>query len=210
MFSTSEKTKSPAVATAETTCSHIQISTQDFSRNPRVKQYVYLVAVFQNGPRLEKVVIVSFQAGYIFIETDKTLYTPGSYVLHRIFGLTPGMEAVERNSSSDTAVTVDIETPNGLFLPAHPVSLDSAVGHGQFRLPEIVSFGIWKIVAKFSNNRYHSFSAAFEVKDSGTCLVRRWMGRPTFYLVFCTTIRNIPCQVPSRKCRSPAVVGRSH
>lgn len=57
----------------------VQISAQDFSRNPRVKQYVYLVAVFQNGPRLEKVVIVSFQAGYIFIETDKTLYTPGSY-----------------------------------------------------------------------------------------------------------------------------------
>lgn len=57
----------------------IMISAQDFSRNPRVKQYVYLVAVFQNGPRLEKVVIVSFQAGYIFIETDKTLYTPATF-----------------------------------------------------------------------------------------------------------------------------------
>lgn len=30
------------------------------------------------------------------------------------------------------------QTPDGLFLPAHPVSLDSAVGHGRFRLPEIV------------------------------------------------------------------------
>lgn len=59
-------------------CLAVQIPAEDFSRDPSVKQYVYLRAVFQNGSHLEKVVMVSFQDGYIFIQTDKTVYTPGS------------------------------------------------------------------------------------------------------------------------------------
>lgn len=42
-----------------------------------MKQYVYVQAQFP-GRLLEKVVLVSFQSGYIFIQTDKTLYTPNS------------------------------------------------------------------------------------------------------------------------------------
>lgn len=42
-----------------------------------MKQNVYLLAQFPNR-LLEKVVLVSFQSGYIFIQTDKTLYTPNS------------------------------------------------------------------------------------------------------------------------------------
>lgn len=42
-----------------------------------MKQYVYLQAHFPDQV-LEKVVLVSFQFGYIFIQTDKTLYTPDS------------------------------------------------------------------------------------------------------------------------------------
>ena len=42
-----------------------------------MKQYVYLRAQFP-GKVLEKIVLVSFQSGYIFIQTDKTLYTPES------------------------------------------------------------------------------------------------------------------------------------
>ncbi|KAG7240766.1 hypothetical protein INR49_026409 [Caranx melampygus] len=40
-------------------------------------KYVYLQAQFGNEV-LDKVVLVSFQSGYIFIQTDKTLYTPDS------------------------------------------------------------------------------------------------------------------------------------
>lgn len=42
-----------------------------------MKQNVYLHAQFPDR-LLEKVVLVSFQSGYIFIQTDKTLYTPNS------------------------------------------------------------------------------------------------------------------------------------
>lgn len=42
-----------------------------------MKQNVYLQAQFPDR-LLEKVVLVSFQSGYVFIQTDKTLYTPNS------------------------------------------------------------------------------------------------------------------------------------
>lgn len=55
----------------------LQIPVGDFSKDPNIKQYVYLQAQFP-GRLLEKIVLVSFQSGYIFIQTDKTLYTPNS------------------------------------------------------------------------------------------------------------------------------------
>lgn len=54
-----------------------QIPQGTFSKDPKMKQNVYLLAQFPNR-LLEKVVLVSFQSGYIFIQTDKTLYTPSS------------------------------------------------------------------------------------------------------------------------------------
>uniref|UniRef100_A0A8C1RIC0 Complement component c3a, duplicate 6 n=1 Tax=Cyprinus carpio TaxID=7962 RepID=A0A8C1RIC0_CYPCA len=42
-----------------------------------LKQYVYLQAQFPSFT-LEKVVMLSFQSGYIFVQTDKPIYTPAS------------------------------------------------------------------------------------------------------------------------------------
>lgn len=47
-----------------------------------MKQHVYLRATFPDRD-MEKVVLVSLQSGYIFIQTDKTLYTPNSKGEHR-------------------------------------------------------------------------------------------------------------------------------
>uniref|UniRef100_A0A3B3VPY6 Complement C3-like n=1 Tax=Poecilia latipinna TaxID=48699 RepID=A0A3B3VPY6_9TELE len=55
----------------------IQIEATDFSKDPNRKQFVYLQAQFPNK-LLEKIVLVSFQSGYIFIQTDKSIYSPNS------------------------------------------------------------------------------------------------------------------------------------
>ncbi|KAE8300817.1 Complement C3 Complement C3 beta chain Complement C3 alpha chain [Larimichthys crocea] len=55
----------------------IKIPAGDFSKDPNINQYVYLQAKFPDA-ELEKLVLVSFQSGYIYIQTDKTLYTPNS------------------------------------------------------------------------------------------------------------------------------------
>ncbi|AWP06024.1 Complement component C3 isoform 2 [Scophthalmus maximus] len=144
----------------------IRIPVVDFSKDPTLKQYVYLQAQFPDR-LLEKVVLVSFQSGYIFIQTDKTLYTPNSKVHYRMFAVTPRMEPVERDDEiqTDASIVIEIVTPEGIILPLDRVSLKSGIHSGDYQLAEIVSPGLWKVVAKFHSNPQQSFSAEFEVKE---------------------------------------------
>ncbi|KAK1885746.1 Complement C3 [Dissostichus eleginoides] len=168
-------TKNKRLATASVTLTgankfqelvQIMIPTGDFSKDPSIKQYVYLQAQFPDR-LLEKVVLVSFQSGYIFIQTDKTLYTPNSRVHFRMFAVTPSMEPVERDDDNQKDASIDIEfvTPEGIILSLDPVSLKSGIHSGDYQLAEIVSIGLWKVVTKFHSNPQQSFSAEFEVKE---------------------------------------------
>ncbi|XP_044045872.1 complement C3-like isoform X2 [Siniperca chuatsi] len=144
----------------------IKIPAGDFSKDPNMKQYVYLQAQFPDA-ELEKLVLVSFQSGYIFIQTDKTLYTPNSKVHYRMFAVSPRMEPVERDieTRSDAFIAIEIVTPEGIILPLDPVSLKSGIHSGDYQLAEIVSIGLWKVVAKFHSKPQLSYSAEFEVKE---------------------------------------------
>ncbi|XP_051240231.1 complement C3 isoform X2 [Dicentrarchus labrax] len=144
----------------------LMIPAGDFSKDPNIKQYVYLQARFPDR-LLEKVVLVSFQSGYIFIQTDKTLYTPNSKVYYRMFALSPRMEPVERDpeTQADASIAIDIVTPEDIILPLDPVSLKSGIHSGHYQLGEIVSPGLWKVVAKFQSNPQQSYYAEFEVKE---------------------------------------------
>ncbi|XP_068584992.1 complement C3-like [Cebidichthys violaceus] len=168
-------TKSKILATTSVTLNaandfqqlgHITIPAGDFSKDASMKQYVYLQAQFPDRV-LEKVVLVSFQSGYIFIQTDKTLYTPNSKVHYRMFAVTPRMEPVERDDASqaDPSISIEFVTPEGIILPLDSVSLKSGIHSGDFQLGEIVSPGLWKVVTKFNSNPQQSYSAEFEVKE---------------------------------------------
>nr|XP_020511756.1 complement C3-like [Labrus bergylta] len=144
----------------------VTIPVGDFNKDPKVKQYVVLQAQFPDR-LLEKVVLVSFQSGYIFIQTDKTIYTPNSIVLFRMFGLSPSMEPVERehNTQIDASISIDILTPDGITAQTDLRVLTSGIYSGSYTLGEIVSSGLWKVVAKFQSNPQQTFSAEFEVKE---------------------------------------------
>ncbi|XP_077380302.1 complement C3-like [Festucalex cinctus] len=146
----------------------IMIPAREFSTDPTMKQYVYLQAQFP-GQLLEKVVLVSFQSGHIFIQTDKNLYTPDSTVNYRIFGLTPGMIPIDRNNPNqdDAAdvITIDMMTPKDIVIPLGSVFLKSGIHIGNFELVKIVSPGLWKIVVKFQSHPQQSYYANFEVKE---------------------------------------------
>ncbi|KAK9519701.1 hypothetical protein VZT92_022411 [Zoarces viviparus] len=168
-------TKTQRLATTSVTLSaannfqqlgQITIPAENFSQDASMKQFVYLQAQFPNQ-LLEKVVLVSFQSGYIFIQTDKTLYTPNSKVLYRMFAVTPRMKPVERDDATqtDAAISIEIVTPEGTILPIDSVYLRSGIYSGQYQLAEIVSPGLWKVVTKFNSNPQQSYSAEFEVKE---------------------------------------------
>nr|XP_046263009.1 complement C3-like [Scatophagus argus] len=142
----------------------IKIHADDFSEDPSVNHYVYLKAQFPDA-ELEKLLLVSFQSGYIYIQTDKTLYTPNSRVHYRIFAMTPRMEPVERDNETDATIAIEIVTPEGIILPLDPVSLKSGMHSGDYKLAEIVSIGLWKVVTRFHSKPQLSYFAEFEVKE---------------------------------------------
>ncbi|XP_072318357.1 complement C3-like [Eucyclogobius newberryi] len=141
------------------------IPPDSFDKNPSEKQYVHLQAEFP-GYTLDKIVLVSFQSGYLFIQTDKTLYTPDNKVDFRIFALTPGMKPIRNDESSGNpaTVTVEIVTPEGIVIPLDPVSLNAGMYSGSYQLGEIVSIGQWKVVSRLQSNPQQTYSAEFEVK----------------------------------------------
>uniref|UniRef100_A0A8C7QT92 Anaphylatoxin-like domain-containing protein n=1 Tax=Oncorhynchus mykiss TaxID=8022 RepID=A0A8C7QT92_ONCMY len=123
-----------------------------------LNQYVYLQAEFP-GHLLEKVVLVSFQTGYIFVQTDKTIYTPESQVHYRVFAVNSGLEPV-----SDI-INVEIMNPDGITLKQNNYKPHNGIISGHFPIPEITRNGNWKVVSNFKNNPHKNFTADFEVKE---------------------------------------------
>ncbi|XP_014901192.1 complement C3-like isoform X1 [Poecilia latipinna] len=143
----------------------VTIPTAEFSKDPTMRQYVYLQANFPDKT-LEKVVLVSLQSGYIFIQMDKTLYTPNSRVFFRLFALTSQMEPVDRNDQNqDVALLIEIMTPEEIIIPLDVDALNSGMFSGGYQLSEIASPGLWKVVAKFQSNPQQKYYAEFEVKE---------------------------------------------
>ncbi|XP_035856297.1 complement C3-like isoform X2 [Sander lucioperca] len=161
----------------------INIPAGEFSQDPNIKQHVYLQAQFPDV-KLEKLVLLSFQSGYIYIQTDKTLYTPGSKVHYRMFAVTPAMAPVERDNETDASIAIEIVTPEGIILPLDTVYLKSGMHSGVHGLNEIVSYGLWKVVARFHSKPQLSYSAEFEVKEYvlPSFEVKLKVERPFFYV----------------------------
>ncbi|XP_059409017.1 complement C3-like isoform X1 [Carassius carassius] len=130
-----------------------------FSDDPLEKQYVYLQAQFPSVT-LEKVVLLSFQSGYIFIQTDKPIYTPASTVYYRILSLTPNMTPL-----SESVITVEIMNPQGITVSSEKIFPVRGMKSGRYTIPKIASAGIWKVVTLFSNTPQKTFTADFEVKE---------------------------------------------
>uniref|UniRef100_A0A8D2L7P3 Complement C3 n=1 Tax=Varanus komodoensis TaxID=61221 RepID=A0A8D2L7P3_VARKO len=114
-------------------------------------QYV-LVQASCSQFTLEKVVLVAIHSGYIFIQTDKTIYTPGSPVRYRIFPVDHSLEPMKK------PVIVEFEV--------------RAIGVTQFGSclsknlnPSPSLLGTWKIVAKYQDLPQQTFSTQFEVKE---------------------------------------------
>ncbi|XP_063060577.1 complement C3-like [Engraulis encrasicolus] len=131
---------------------------EHFEEDDTVSQYVYLQAEFP-GKLMERVVLVSFQSGYIFVQTDKTIYTPSSTVMYRVFSLSSSMQPEE------SGISLEIMTPDGITISKDVFFPSRGVMSGQHKLPEVVSVGTWQVVTRYQSTPQKNFTAAFEVKE---------------------------------------------
>uniref|UniRef100_A0A8C7DXB0 Complement C3 n=1 Tax=Naja naja TaxID=35670 RepID=A0A8C7DXB0_NAJNA len=112
----------------------IEIPANEVSTDSRQNQYV-VVQVTGPQVRLEKVVLLSYQSSFLFIQTDKGIYTPGSPVLYRVFSMD--------HNTSKMNKTVIVEF--------------------QVRIVSAILLGTWKIVAKYKHSP-ENYTAYFDVR----------------------------------------------
>ncbi|XP_040271999.1 complement C3-like [Bufo bufo] len=138
----------------------LTIPSNNLEKNPNKKQFVY-VTVKSAACSLEKAVLVSFQSGYLFIQTDKPIYTPGSTVLYRIFAVTPKLKPVSK------PVIIEFLTPENVIIKRDLIQQYTKTGiiSMSHKLPDLISFGLWTISAKFEDTLMQNYTAQFEVKQ---------------------------------------------
>ncbi|XP_054417986.1 complement C3-like [Pteronotus mesoamericanus] len=126
------------------------------------QQYVIIQATWaptSTSSFMEKLVLVVPHAGYIFIQTDKTIYTPDHFVQYRVFTLNHRMDPVNRT------FTLDIKNPEGITVSSQDLLAKDGIFSSSFHLPELISFGTWSIEASYQSASKQKFKAAFDVKE---------------------------------------------
>ncbi|XP_051464284.1 complement C4-like isoform X1 [Apus apus] len=103
-------------------------------------------------------ILLSSKKGYIFIQTDKPIYTPTSKVRYRIFILDNAMRPAE-----DT-VTVAVLNSKGIVVKKSDRKVKTMFSEN-FEIPDIAEPGTWKIKAWFHQYEMSNVSAEFEVKN---------------------------------------------
>ncbi|XP_078285379.1 complement C3-like [Rhinoraja longicauda] len=138
----------------------VKIPGDKWPKDSRENQYAYLEASSPNFV-LQTVVLVSHQAGHVFIQTDKPIYTPTQTVLYRILSVDNDMKP------STKATIVELVNPQDVIVQRSDVRQREASGivGMSFPVPEIVNIGIWKIIASYKDAPALNFTTQFEVKE---------------------------------------------
>lgn len=122
-------------------------------------KYVYLEAVSPHFTGLKKVP-VSYENGFLFVHTDKPIYTPDQSVKVRVYSLNEELQPARR----ETVLTV--LDPDGVKVDIiEENDFTGIVSFPDFKIPPNPKYGIWKIEAKYKKNFITSAVAKFEVKE---------------------------------------------
>lgn len=144
----------------------IRITPQDLPdavfTDPSVRNYVALVV--QSGAFNKEVIIpVTSKSGYVFVQTDKPIYTPKQSVNIRIIPLT------EKTLPSEDEFKLQIRNPQNVI-----VKEDSFRGRGPnrkafvshvYNFPPEPMLGEWAIIALYGTQFQQNSSVKFEVRE---------------------------------------------
>ncbi|XP_073478925.1 A.superbus venom factor 1-like isoform X2 [Aquarana catesbeiana] len=137
----------------------MKIKIPSFAHYTRIlqKKHFVTVTVTSTWCSLRKTVLVSPEAGYIFIQTDKTVYTKGSTVLARFYTMNYNLKSQHKE------VIFYYQGPDNVIVK-RSVLLSSRIGSHSFTLDELASSGVWTISASYGGS-LQQYTAHFEVKD---------------------------------------------
>ncbi|KAM9312068.1 complement C3 [Gastrophryne carolinensis] len=123
------------------------IPSAQLEKKSNTKQFVSVNVKFSSC-KLEKIVMISFQSGYIFIQTDKPIYTPLSTINYRLFSMSPNLDPVSKSVIVEFLVFMA-----QYFLQTTGVAMDARCA------PSVANLflGWWEkaLVFGYSMERYH-------------------------------------------------------
>nr|XP_060613343.1 complement C5 [Anolis sagrei ordinatus] len=130
------------------------------SRDPQNPiQYVYLEAVSPHFTK-EKKMPVSYDNGFLFVQTDKPIYTPDQRVKVRVYSLNEELRPARR------AATLTFVDPEGVEVDI--IKEDDVTGiisFPDFKIPPYPKFGTWTIKAKYQKDFTTTAQTRFQVKE---------------------------------------------
>ncbi|XP_052411898.1 complement C5 isoform X2 [Carassius gibelio] len=135
----------------------LRIMPRDF---PKEDKFVYLQAISSAFSAHEKIPVTTVN-GFLFIETDKPLYTPEQEVQVRVYSLN------EELRKSKRTVTLTFVDPNGIKVEM--IDMADIIGAKpllpSFKIPLKPTYGIWEIVATYADTFETTATTEFEVKE---------------------------------------------
>uniref|UniRef100_A0A8D2JFL7 Complement C5 n=1 Tax=Varanus komodoensis TaxID=61221 RepID=A0A8D2JFL7_VARKO len=138
---------------------HFQIQPKDLSsRDPKKPvEYVYLEATSPHFTK-EKKMPITYENGFLFIQTDKPIYTPDQSVKVRVYSLNEELRPARRS----VTLTIDPEGVEVDIINEDDVA--GIVSFPDFKIPPHPKYGVWKIKAKYQTIFATSAVAPFQVK----------------------------------------------
>nr|DBA21098.1 TPA: hypothetical protein GDO54_017804 [Pyxicephalus adspersus] len=135
------------------------IQPKQLPRKGGVMQYIYLQAQSKSFTKEEKVP-VTYQNGFLFIQTDKAVYTPDQSVKVRVYSMDEELRPARRK------VTL-------IFMDPEKVKMDQitqddltgVISFPSFKIPANPRYGLWSIEAAYESDFVTSSTVKFEVKE---------------------------------------------
>lgn len=147
----------------QTAKARVHVRPTDLPDEEEVQSFVYLVAR-SDDPRLsfvnETMILMERNTGFVFVQTDKPIYTPHQEVKIRVITLD------EERKPTAVPVTIEVKNPQGVMLQRWIESYQGRFILKKFQLPSIPYFGKnWTITARYQDGVDTSHTVNFEVKE---------------------------------------------
>uniref|UniRef100_A0A7N9CPU6 Complement C5 n=1 Tax=Macaca fascicularis TaxID=9541 RepID=A0A7N9CPU6_MACFA len=121
--------------------------------------YVYLEVVSKHFSKSKKIPI-TYDNGFLFIHTDKPVYTPDQSVKVRVYSLNDDLKPAKR----ETVLTF-IDPEGSEIDMVEEIDHIGIISFPDFKIPSNPRYGMWTIQAKYKEDFSTTGTAFFEVKE---------------------------------------------
>ncbi|KAM5329098.1 complement C5 isoform 2-T2 [Glossophaga mutica] len=137
----------------------LTIQPKQLSERQNIVSHVYLEVVSKHFSKSKKMPITN-DNGYLFIQTDKPVYTPEQSVKIRVYSLNDDLKPAKR----ETVLTFTDPDESGVDVMEEN-DYTGIISFPDFKIPPNPKFGVWKIQAKYKEDFSTTATAYFEVKE---------------------------------------------